>query len=106
MNTQVALFPAGSIAWHVTSVTPISNLLPESTLHATVRFCLELSVTSGLVQFTTAVGWPKLVSRVWLVGHCTVGASVSANEDLISPGVSLSGVCSVGGLSHSNVSRS
>ena len=77
INEHVAWFASWSRAWHITSVSPISNWLPFCALQVTVGVSLELSVATGSVQTTNAVDLLRSVSSVWLVGQITVGASVS-----------------------------
>ena len=78
MNEHFARLPAESRAWHITSVSPISNLVPFAALHETIGVSLELSVETGAVQSTAAVGLLKSVPAVRSIGQINVGASVSA----------------------------
>ena len=78
INEHFARLPAESWAWHITSVSPISNRVPFAALHETIGVSFELSVDTVAFQNITAVGLLKLVPTVWLEGQINVGASVSA----------------------------
>ena len=71
----------------MTSVLPISNRLPFSTLHVTLGVRLELSVATGSFQTTMTVEMLRSVAIVWSVGQVTLGASVSVGNTITTVGL-------------------
>ena len=71
------MLPLPSSAMHTTSVTPMVKLDPDVGKHDTLT-ASELSVAVGPLHTTTAVGSPRSVPRVRLVGQSlSTGGSLS-----------------------------
>ena len=98
LKPHCPLFPLPSTALHSTFVCPMIKLDPDGGMHDTVTASPLLSVALGVSHFTTAVGCPRLVSTVSLVGQCVIsGFSMSARESRLLESVLI--------YSHNNVSQ-
>ena len=73
-NLHIPIFPARSVAEHVTGVIPIGNAVPEGGLHITVIEIATLSVAVGVVHVT----W--FADPNWLGGQVTTGSSWSVGR--------------------------
>ncbi len=75
INVHIFVFPALSVAVHVTSVLPLLNVDPDSGLHAVCTSVSILSDALGAVQVTTL-----LLDRMSF-GHSITGSVLSVQRN-------------------------
>lgn len=77
LKEACAVLPALSVLVHVTVVSPMGNVVPDSGLHVTVSVPSTLSVAVGLVYVTAAPEAP-VASTVMFVGTFSMVGGVAS----------------------------
>ena len=78
VNMQLLVFPALSVAWHITVVSPSGTMLGDVVLHETDPLMPELSDTVGVANVAVAkVDAPPVGATLNELGHVMLGFAPS-----------------------------